>query len=205
MQTRRLAGAIAIVAFVGAVVGLEPWVNGNLALHMTEHLMLMVVVAPLAVIAWPQPRLPAWMRTTAFAAIAVATETLVLVVWHLPGPFEAAEARAPLHILEHATFLLSSIAVWWVVVVSPLSIGVRFTTLVASSAPMLMLGALMTLAPSPWYHGSTLVAQQVAGALMWGPGSLPAVVAAAWLVASVVREDEQRWFAAAPARGDGRT
>jgi cytochrome c oxidase assembly factor CtaG len=205
VQTRRLAGAIAIVTFAGAVVGLEPWVDSNLPLHMTEHLLLMVVVAPLAVIAWPHPPLPAFARTSAFAALAVAAETVALVVWHLPGPFQAAEAHAPLHAFEHATFLATSIAVWWVVVAAPLSIGVRFGTLVASSAPMLLLGVLMTLAPAPWYHGASLVDQQVAGALMWGPGSLPAVIAAAWLVASVVREDERGWFAAAATRGDGPT
>lgn len=130
MQPRRLAGALAIVALAGAVVGLEPWANTNLPLHMTEHLVLMVVVAPLAVIAWANPRLPSWTGTAQFAALAVAAETIALVVWHLPGPFEAAEAHPPLHVIEHACFLATAIAVWWVIIAAPLSVVVRFSALV---------------------------------------------------------------------------
>jgi cytochrome c oxidase assembly factor CtaG len=208
VQSRRIVGAAAVVAFAFAVA-LDPWADHSLVVHMSEHLILMVIVAPLVVIAWPLSHVSRTPHSVSFAAGAVAAETLALAVWHLPGPFLTADAHPPLHMLEHASFLATAVAVWWVVLVAPMSIGVRFATLVASSAPMLLLGVWMTLAPSPWYHTS-IVDQQVAGALMWGPASLPAVVAAAWLVGSVVLNDElkdelkheQNRFAAGSSRGD---
>ncbi len=201
MRGQRLAGAAAVVTFALAIVGLEPWTDRVLSAHMAQHLLLMVVVAPLAVLAWPLRPVPAWARGATFAAVAVALQTVALVAWHLPGPYEAAQAHAPLHVLEHATLLVTAAAAWWVILTrTGASIGVRFATCVASAAPMMLLGALMTLAPEPWYssyanaHGSLspLADQQTAGALMWGPAGIAYVIAAAWLVASVIRDDEAR-------------
>jgi cytochrome c oxidase assembly factor CtaG len=185
------------------MVGLEPWADRVLSVHMAQHLLLMVVVAPLAVVGWRLPRVPWWARGGAFATVAVAAQTLTLVVWHVPGAFEAAQTHALLHVLEHASLLGTAAAAWWVILASPASIGVRFSTCIASAAPMMLLGALMTLAPDPWYspyataHSSLspLADQQTAGALMWGPAGIAYVIAAAWLVAAVIREDETRRFA----------
>ncbi|HYL52312.1 MAG TPA: cytochrome c oxidase assembly protein [Acidimicrobiia bacterium] len=206
MRGQRLAGAAAVVMFALAIVGMEPWSDRVLSAHMVQHLLLMVVVAPLAVVAWPVRRAPAWARGSAFAASVVAIQTIALLVWHLPGPYDAAEAHAPLHVLEHASLLLTAAAAWWVILTwREASIGVRFATCVGSAAPMMLLGVLMTFARAPWYpsyanaHGSLspLADQQTAGALMWGPAGIAYVIAAAWLVASVVRDDERRRFAGA--------
>jgi putative membrane protein len=173
---------------------------------MAQHLLLIVVVAPLAVIAWPLPRVPEIARGPGFAAVAVAVATVALVVWHLPGPFDAAQAHAPLHVLEHGSLLVTAAATWWVILSgNSTSIGVRFATCIGSAAPMMLLGALMTLAPNPWYtsyataHGSLspLADQQTAGALMWGPAGIAYVIAAAWLVAAIIRDDETRRLAGA--------
>jgi cytochrome c oxidase assembly factor CtaG len=194
------------VTFAVAIVGLEPWADRTLSAHMAQHLLLIVVVAPLAVIAWPLPRVPAGARGPGFAAVAVAISAVVLVVWHLPGPFDAAQAHAPLHVLEHGSLLVTAAATWWVILSgNSASIGVRFATCIGSAAPMMLLGALMTLAPNPWYpsyataHGSLspLADQQTAGALMWGPAGIAYVIAAAWLVAAIIRDDETRRFAGA--------
>ncbi len=203
MRAHRVAGATAVVTFAIAIVGLEPWTDRVLSAHMAQHLLLMVVVAPLAVLAWPLRRMPAWAAGGAFAALAVALETVALAVWHLPGPYEAAQAHVPLHVVEHATLLGTAAVAWWVILASPASIGVRFATCIASAAPMMLLGALMTLAPDPWYSSyatadsslSPLADQQTAGALMWGPAGIAYVIAAAWLVASVIRDDETGRFA----------
>ena len=202
MRGQRLAGATAVVSCALAIAGLEPWTGRVLSVHMTQHLLLMVVVAPLAVLAW-SPRaddVPMWARGAAFATAACALQAVVLVVWHVPAAFDAAERVLPLHLLEHATLLGTAIVAWWVILASPASIGVRFAACVASAAPMLLLGALMTLASGTWYaayattHGtlSPLADQQTAGALMWGPAGIAYVVAAVWIVAGVVRADERR-------------
>ncbi len=153
VRGQRFAGAVAVVTFALAIVGLEPWTDRVLSAHMAQHLLLMVVVAPLAVVAWPLRRAPVWARSGAFAALAVAAQTVALVVWHLPGPFDAAEAHVPLHVLEHASFLVTAAAAWWVILTrNEASVGVRFATCVASAAPMMLLGALMTLAPKSLVH-----------------------------------------------------
>jgi putative membrane protein len=207
MRGHRLAGAAAVASLALAIAGLEPWTGRVLSVHMTQHLLLMVVVAPLVVLAWPPPEdvVPAWARGAAFAAAVCALQALALVVWHLPVAFDAAERVVPLHVLEHASLLATAIAAWWVVLASRASIAVRFTACVASAAPMLLLGALMTLAPNTWYdayattHGalSPLADQQTAGALMWGPAGIAYVIAAVWIVAGVVRADERRGFVGA--------
>src|SRR2546423_4580136 len=188
------------------MVGLEPWADRVLSAHMAQHLLLMVVVAPLAVVAWRLPRVPSWARGGAFATVAVAAQTLALVVWHVPGAFEAAQTHAPLHVLEHASLLVTAAAAWWVILSGNIaSVGVRFATCLSSAAPMMLLGALMTLAPDPWYSSyatahsslSPLADQQTAGALMWGPAGIAYVIAAAWLVAAGIRDDENRRFAGA--------
>jgi len=194
------------VTFALAIVGLEPWTDRVLSAHMTQHLMLMVVVAPLAVIAWPLRRVPAWAHGGAFVVGAVLAQTVALVVWHLPGPYDAAQAHPPLHVLEHASLLVTAAAAWWIILArTSAPIGVRFATCVASAAPMMLLGALMTLAPNPWYASyasahsslSPLADQQTAGALMWGPAGIAYVLAAAWLVATFIRDDETRQLAGA--------
>ncbi len=210
MRRHRVAGAAAVVFFALAIAGLEPWTGNVLSAHMTQHLLLMVVVAPLAVLAWsPRPeRVPKWARGAAFAAFAVAAQTVALIVWHLPIAFDGAERVLPLHVLEHGSLLVTAIATWWVILASPASIGVRFTTCLASAAPMMLLGALMTLAPETWYatYASTqgtlspLADQQTAGALMWGPAGIAYVVAAAWIVAAVVQSDERNTLAGAGRR-----
>jgi putative membrane protein len=200
VRRRRVAGATAVVSFALAIAGLEPWTGSVLSVHMTQHLLLMVVVAPLAVLASPlrAEQAPRWARGASFAATAVAAQAIALVVWHVPVAFDAAERLLPLHVLEHVSLLVTAAATWWVIIASPASIGVRFAACLASAAPMMLLGALMTLAPDTWYdayagtHGtlSPLVDQQTAGALMWGPAGIAYVVAAAGIVASVVRADE---------------
>src|SRR4051812_10505981 len=103
---------------------------------MTQHLLLIVVVAPLAVLAWPLPTVPDWARGRAFAAAIVVTATTVLVVWHLPGPYDAAQLHLPLHILEHGSLLGAAVASWWVILASPASVGVRLASCIATAAPM---------------------------------------------------------------------
>lgn len=184
--------------FVVAIFVIDPWADESLAVHMTQHLLLMVVVAPLAAIAVSPLPAPAWARTTAFAFGAVAAQTIALGAWHSPALFDLAERHELVHVLEHVSFLATAFAVWWVILVPNTNLIVRFSVCVAAAAPMMLLGVLMTFATHPWYSaysaGGGLLApltdQQTAGSLMWGPSGVPYVIAAAWLVASAVHADE---------------
>jgi putative membrane protein len=196
---RKLSGILAVVAFALAVVVMDPAADELLSVHMTQHLILMVVVAPLLVGACSGVRAPEWSGTAAFAAVAVTAQTAALLLWHIPGMFDFADEHTAVHMLEHTSFVVTAFAAWWVILMPTSSLTVRFAACAGAAFPMLAIGVVMTLAPHPWYtpyavavHGSLtpLIDQQTAGALMWGPGGLPYIVAAGWLVGSALRRDE---------------
>ncbi len=112
--------------------------------HMVQHLLLMVVAAPLLVLASPWLRmwrgLPlGWRRVVARELLGSAWAAPVravvrrlgspawawvlfnldLVAWHLPGPYDLALQVQAVHDLEHVCFLGSSLLYWAQVIDSP--------------------------------------------------------------------------------------
>jgi putative membrane protein len=194
---RTAARVLAIVTFVVAFGVLDGPADSGFAAHMTQHMLLMVVLAPALVIGWgPRRSLPGTARLS-FALAAVVGQAAALIVWHVPAVFEAAEAHTLLHACEHLTLLATAAAAWWVILASPLGAPERFAACVGAAAPMLLLGALLTLANAPWYssHATSasraLVDQQAGGAIMWGPAGVAYVVAASWIVAQAIVRDER--------------
>ena len=144
--------------------------------HMVQHEIMMVVSAPLMVLARP---LGAW--TWAFPAparhrigravqahwwsvvwatitgplAAWALHAAALWVWHVPPLFEAALHNEAVHALQHASFLGTALLFWWSVLGrdarvrqgTGAALAYLFTTMLHTSA----LGALLTLAPTVWY------------------------------------------------------
>jgi len=163
-----IAVAVALLSPIDALA------DRSFALHMIEHELLMVVAAPLLVLArpleasvWGLPRdarrgiasfarAPAlvgfWAALTGPVA-ATLVHAIVLWVWHVPALFVAALGSLPLHVLQHVCFFASALAFWWAVVggatrrPAPLSLACLFATMLQTSA----LGALLTFASSPWY------------------------------------------------------
>jgi putative membrane protein len=198
VRVRVLARIAAIASFAVAFVALEDASRTSFAIHMTQHMVLMVVLAPLVVIGWPLHHPPKLLRSHAFAPVAVLSQTAALVVWHIPAVFDAAEANTALHIVEHLVLFATALGTWWVIIASPESAAIRFAVCTAAAAPMLLLGALLTFAPTVWYsayagqHGlSPIVDQQTGGAVMWGPAGIAYVIAAAWIVAQAITSDER--------------
>jgi putative membrane protein len=199
VRGRSVARLLAVAVFAVAFVGLDGPARESFAVHMTQHMTLVVVLAPLLVLSWSPRRLPRWTGTVVFALVVVVLQTAMLVLWHVPVVFDAAAAHTPLHVLEHLTLLGSALLGWWVILAAPFGTPVRFAACAAAAAPMLFLGVLLTFASHPWYtsYESTghllapLVDQQTGGAIMWGPAGLAYVVAAAWLVGSALAHDER--------------
>ena len=156
--------------------------------HMVQHLLLILVAAPLLVLG--APSLPAvWalprasrMRAARWWRGAVALRAMVHAVtspgaafvlhfialwfWHMPAPYQAALRSPGLHALEHASFLGTAVLFWWTVA-TPLGrprageatgIAMIVGTLMHSGA----LGALLMFARVPWYPAHD------AGARAWG-------------------------------------
>jgi putative membrane protein len=184
-----------LVAGLALFGPLDEWAERSAAWHMVQHMLLMVVVAPLLVLARPLPQWravlgaradPAWRSLHRLSRHPMACAMLHAVAiwfWHLPGPYIAALASPLWHVTEHACFLLSGWLFWW----SVLRPG-RAHTLVAAGALLFtvmhtgLLGALLVFAHLPLYSEarSAMADQQMAGLLMWVPGGLVYLLVAVW-------------------------
>ncbi len=152
--------------------------------HMLQHMLLIVVAAPLLVLSAPlgplllglprplQLRLgrgwqaARWLRLAVSALtqplVAWGLHTLVFWVWHAPGPYQAALRSELVHGWEHLSLLGTALLFWWAVApargtrasVQGLAVLLLFTMALQSG----LLGALITFAPTPWYaayHATT--------------------------------------------------
>ena len=171
--------------------------------HMLQHVLLITVAAPLAVLGapllpllWALPRafrVPAARRWNAVGMRSVGASitrplpawglhTLALWAWHLPGPYSAALSNDWLHALEHMSFFLTAMLMWWTAF-RPLrghgGIGGSLVVLAGTLAQSGALGAILTFSGTPWYTAQSLGAaawhltpledQQLAGLVMWIP------------------------------------
>lgn len=178
-EKRRAAAFYAgLMVLAGALMSpLDALAHTLFSGHMTQHLLLMLVAAPLLVYARPTAALVAGLpaggrdmvRRTGLrgpgprkAAQALARPvvvwilgTLALWAWHMPALYEAALAHEPVHVLEHASFLGTAVLFWNVVLASgtrrgvprPIAIVLVFASGIQSSA----LGAVLLFASTPLY------------------------------------------------------
>jgi cytochrome c oxidase assembly factor CtaG len=194
------------------------------AAHMVQHEVLMLVAAPLLVLGRPLPlflrALPLpWRRqlgkwgTSLQSSWCVLTHPLVawavhaaaLWVWHLPRLFQATLTSAQVHAWQHLSFFGTALCFWWALLSGRgglhgygVAILAVFTTALHSS----LLGALLTLAPTPWYpayaHSTTawgltpLEDQQLGGLVMWIPAGVVYLLAALALGAGWLRAIERQ-------------
>ncbi len=147
--------------------------EASLTAHMVQHVVLLVIAAPMLVAS----------RRPAAGAVPVAPWALaagaglhagLMVAWHLPLAFDAAERTDAVHGLDHLSLLATAAVFWWVV-----GLGSRpphrlsVLAVFASSMAGVGLGAAMTLAATPWYaHHPAISDQQVAGVVMWALAGL---------------------------------
>ncbi|HWB72019.1 MAG TPA: cytochrome c oxidase assembly protein, partial [Egibacteraceae bacterium] len=208
------------VLLVALVSPLHAVAEALFSAHMVQHLLLVLVAAPLLVISEPLRVMPwalrpeqrstllRWHRrmgaadSPAWTAAALAAHVGVLWLWHLPQLYETAVNDPLIHLAEHATMLGSALLFWWAVAgdVRRQRAGVGVPVLFLATLQGGALGALMAFSPVAWYRvyaesvgawGLTpLQDQQAAGMLMWMPGGIVYVLAGAALFVSWLRADE---------------
>jgi putative membrane protein len=209
-----LAFTLGWLTLVIALVSPLDALGGRLfSAHMVQHELLMIVAAPLLVMGRP---LAAWTwafeppvrhalgRTAQSGPVqavwgfltdpvaAWGLHAIALWAWHVPSFFSAALAHEGIHILQHTSFLVTALFFWWAALGhdrrsaqgTGTAIALLFTTMLHTAA----LGALLSLAPTPWYppYIPTTTAlgidpvedQQLGGLVMWVPSGLAYVVAA---------------------------
>jgi cytochrome c oxidase assembly factor CtaG len=216
--------ALGLVVTLAALVGpIDARAGTSLTAHMVQHVLLLSIAAPMLAIGEPvvallyafddrtRARLAPWWRRAVrsqrgrgwvvWIGITLAAQTAVLFAWHMPPLYDAAIRHPLLHGFEHLSFLLAAVAFWWVVAGTgwPSRRGAAVFAVFASWFPPMGLGALMTMAKSPWYpvymvHSSAgaLGDQQMAGVVMWAVGGLASVIAAAVLFGTWLAEIDRR-------------
>lgn len=173
--------AVLLVALVSPVDAIA---STLFSAHMVQHLLLMVVAAPLLAYARPAPALVSglppsarrvarrpWpalrhLTTTATTPVTVwIAGAVALWAWHMPALYELALENDAVHALEHASFLATALLLWNVVVRSGTRRGearpVALLLVLASAVQGSALGAVLLFASRPLY-GS-----HVAGAAAW--------------------------------------
>jgi putative membrane protein len=149
--------------------------------HMVQHVLLMLVAAPLVVFAQPWVRLwrsvplagrrriagtfmhderaaplRAISRTLGAPTAGLVLFTVVLLGWHLPVMFDATLSSGALHALEHTLFFATSVLMFKQVIASPplhatLNDTQRLLYVIAAMTVSWILAVVLAIAPSPLY------------------------------------------------------
>ena len=183
--------------------------------HMGEHLLIGDIASLLLVLGLTksllQPilaiRLFNRLEVLAHPAIALPLWMLNFYLWHVPALYEAAYGTAPIHALEHATFLFFGCLVW-MPVFGPLPkpqwfsagwkvgyvIAMRFAGAILGNVLMWSGTVLYPIyAPGERYWGiSALADQSTAGVLMMIEGTFLALGVLAWVFFEVAREGTEK-------------
>lgn len=149
--------------------------------HMTQHVLLLMVAAPLIVLARPWMRLwrslpLSWRRPLARAlgpgpsagrmrrlarALGRPLPSFVLfagvlIAWHVPALFDATLRSEPVHVLEHSLFFTTALMFWKQVIHSPplrsaLGHVARVGYVVGAMVVSWGVAVVLALAPHPLY------------------------------------------------------
>ena len=177
-------GAGSVVVALALLSPIDAVGSALFSVHMTQHMLLVVVAAPLLALgdpvtamlwalrtnsrrrlglAWRRRLVPrAVWRTLRSPLVAWTLHVGALWAWHVPRLYDAALRDERVHVLEHATFFLTALLFWSLVADRRprhrLGPGAATLYLFAAGLQCTLLGALLTIARHPWYvahYGTT--------------------------------------------------
>jgi putative membrane protein len=134
----------------------------SLVAHMVQHLILMLVAAPLILLGMRSDALPNIPAAACWLA-----GTGAVMLWHVPAVFNLALQSAFWHDFERVSFLLAGLLFWRPVIGS--SGWTAPVYLFLATLPCDALSAFLVFCGHVVYrpHLSSLDDQELAGALMW--------------------------------------
>ena len=163
-----------IVALLALVSPLCAWSVALFSVRVGQHMLLVLVAAPLLALGLPMSRMRPWAAGTAFF--------LALWLWHVPPVYAWSLRSDAVYWLMQASLIAAGVALWQSVFAARGAAGGRIAVGLASTLHMGLLGALLTFASRPFYAAhrfsteawglSPLADQQLAGLLMWVPGGV---------------------------------
>jgi putative membrane protein len=169
-----------VVMAVALVTPIATIAENVLSVHMTQHVLLMLVAAPLLTFGHPllacfwafsatsRDRLAKrwlapfagkgashliWRGVTAPAS-AFVIQAVALWLWHIPAWYEAALRHDSIHALEHLSFVVTACLFWWAMVrgrYGRMGYGLSVLYVFLTAVHSSALGALLTVAPTVWY------------------------------------------------------
>ncbi|HTT82294.1 MAG TPA: cytochrome c oxidase assembly protein [Rhizomicrobium sp.] len=207
-----LAGALATIALV-VLPPLAPMAGQLFAAHMAQHLLIIVVAAPLLVLS---RTIPIEERAFLNPLFQPATAWLLFVgtflLWHWPVAFQWAARNEASRLLEHGTILCTAFLFWSVALSrrDEPSYGARVLFVMTAAIATDLPGVIMVFAPqaictmpheNAYRWGLTpLEDQQIAGLLMWVPANLAFFSIATWLFARWISGDGRPATPSSPSR-----
>ena len=204
---RRIAAVVGLAVLSLAWLGpLPDLAIESFAAHMTMHMAVVAVAAPLLALALSGTTGdPSRVMPGVFAAIpASITEFAVVWVWHAPAFHYAARHQAWALVLEQASFLAAGLLLWLAVcggtpAQRPLRRSAGIVALLFTSMHMTLLGALFALANRPLFvhernggSAALLDDQQLGGAIMLLVGGTSYLIGGLALTASLLRHSPAR-------------
>jgi putative membrane protein len=182
--------------------------------HMVQHVLLLTVAPPLLVLGRPMPRvlralprgarmravrevrsgrLGAPLRLLARPWVSWAAFAVSLLVWHIPGLYDAALRNQAIHDLEHLSYIGSGLLFWnHALAIPPFANGLdalqRAVYVTSAMIVGWILAITLAVVPHPLYSFyanqhlrpggiSAIADQQLAAGVMWVPGSVAFTVA----------------------------
>jgi putative membrane protein len=227
-RRQHAVGAAGVGAIVLALLSpLDALGSALASAHMLQHIVLILVAAPLLVtggaLSTMAQGLPSSVRRAGQRAAGSSAATSVLHalrrpgaawllhvgalwLWHSAALYEAALRSHWLHGLEHVSFFATALLFWSVVLrrqPGPDAFpGVALVLVFTMALQSVLLSALLTFSPTPWYPSygeraapwglDPLVDQQLAGVMMWVPGGLVYLGIALVLLISGIRHTPAR-------------
>jgi cytochrome c oxidase assembly factor CtaG len=221
-QAAWIASAGLITVLAATSPPFDSLADRSFSIHMVQHMLLVLLAAPLLAAGHvgPQllgllpkgarPRLLSGLQrtrppgTASSGLLATAIFAVVFWLWHLPGPFDLALEQPAVHVIEHASFLVSAVFFWSAILnrraAPAITVFLLFVTMMQTG----ILGALLTLSGTVWYTAYTLEGplglgplglgpleeQQLAGLIMWIPANIFFFAALTFVVYRWIRLDE---------------
>jgi putative membrane protein len=220
-----------VVLLIAVQSPIEYWSYDYFFVHMIQHLLLMFAVPTLIVAGAPwQPLLGAlprqaaqssvggWARTAAWRRpvrwiatfllrpwVSVAVFSVVMIVWHLPGPLDLAERNLTVQIwLMHTSFVIAGVLFWLQFLPSP-PFRIKMTAVSQAAAlvvtNVVMWGLAMAmgfLTSTSWYSvynhipGVTLppfADQQIGAGILWICGDFWAIPTMIFVIRRMIAQE----------------
>ncbi|GHO71156.1 membrane protein [Ktedonobacter sp. SOSP1-52] len=205
------------VLFVALISPLDTFAMVSFTGHMTQHLLVSLIVSPLLVVGIPE-----WLaqvilkgkfaqmtwKWLTFPFIAPVLFNANIWLWHAPPILNAMMSNHNLHALAQVCYLVTGIIFWWplfgarVERAYELNLLEKMLYILLSDMPMVVIGAGLTFM-QPLYdiykHNliglSPVTDQQLGGSIMWIPGAIFMIVMASilflrWMLQLEARQKE---------------